>query len=121
MILFIGKKTTPSIYKYLDSEAKRIATNIVSGSTNKILSNNINYSDLIDSKSNSNMEIEFFDYNTKEVNKLLLDVTMDIQNKLLNLEEGNVKNFNKNGLNSPLRYALSSYRHRLFKRINSHF
>lgn len=94
MILFIGKKTTPSIYKYLDSEAKRIVTNIVSGSTNEILSNSINYKDLIDSKSNSNMEIEFFDYNTKEVNKLLLEITTNIQNSLLNLEEGKVKSFN---------------------------
>lgn len=93
MIIFIGKKTTPSISKYLDSEAKRIATNIVSGSTNEILSKDIDYNDLINSKNNQNMEIEFFDYNTKEVNRLLLEITSDIQKKLLNLEEGKIKDF----------------------------
>ena len=93
MILYIGKKTTPSISKYLDSEAKRIVTNIVVGTTNEILSNSIDYNKLIDSKNNNNLEIEYFDYNTKEVNKLLLEITTSIQNKLLNLEEGNVKDF----------------------------
>ena len=65
MILFIGKKTTPSIYKYLDSESYPIFQ--------------------------QNKEADF---DNNEVNKLLLEITTNIQNSLLNLEEGKVKSFN---------------------------
>lgn len=89
---FLGKKINVQLYNYVNSESKRLVSNVVNYSVNKVIEENIE-DDLFEITKNKRGEIELLDYNTKEVNKLLKIVNQRIQNELLKLEEGKIKEF----------------------------
>lgn len=91
LLELIGKKISPIMYRYVNVEVKRLTTNVVNSAVNDVLYEELN-SELFELTKNSNDEIEILDYNTKEVNRLLREITVKIQNRLLNLEEGNIEN-----------------------------
>lgn len=73
--------------KYIELEAERIVSNIVTSSVNELIKDNFAKEMLVITK-NNDKEIKYISYNTKEVNNLLNVVNKDIQKKLLDLEEG---------------------------------
>ena len=85
----IGEELNPILARYVNIEANRFANNIVNSTVNETIVKN-NNDDLFIISQNSQGEIEMLDYNTQKVNKLLLEITNKIQNKLINLEEGKI-------------------------------
>lgn len=92
-LILVGKKINPIIKKYIDIEVKRFTTKIISNILNKTISKEIN-NNLVIITRNNNLEIEMIDYDTKEANKILSKVTEELQERLLNLEDGNIDGFN---------------------------
>ena len=88
----MGKKLNQKLYSYINSESKRLASNIVNYSIHETIENNLS-DDLFEITKNQRGEIELLDYNTKEVNKLLKIVNKRVQKELLDLEEGNIQKF----------------------------
>ena len=88
----IDKLLNKTITKYINIEIERITSNIVNATVNEVIEEYI-VSDLIDIKKNKNDEIQLITYNTKLVNKLLIEINEQLSKKLLLLEEGNIKEF----------------------------
>lgn len=91
-IQLLSFKINPILYRYINLEVERITSNIVDGTVNDILSKNIN-SQLFTVSKNDKGEIEMIDYDTKQVNNLLKEISSDIQGKLILLEDGKLDNF----------------------------
>ncbi|MBQ2639947.1 MAG: sporulation protein YunB [Bacilli bacterium] len=90
LIQISSKRINPILYNYINLEAERITSNIINGSVNEILSKEIDKNLFIIEK-NKNEEIQIINYNTKEVNKLLKNISKNIQRKLILLEDGKLK------------------------------
>ena len=82
---YYSKKISKPIYSYAESEAKRLTTTIINDAISK---QNLNYNeeDLYKIEKNNNNEIQLINFNTKEVTKLLSNIT--------NLIEDNIENIN---------------------------
>lgn len=91
-IQLLSFKINPILYRYINLEVERITSNIVDGTVNDILSKNIN-SQLFTVSKNDKGEIEMIDYDTKQVNNLLKEISSNIQGKLISLEDGKLDNF----------------------------
>lgn len=89
LLEIVGRKLNPILSRYVNIEANRFANNVVNSTVNEIIVQNYD-DDLFEMKQNSKGEIEMLDYNTKKVNKLLLEITNKIQRKLTDLEEGKI-------------------------------
>lgn len=89
LLEIVGRKLNPILSRYVNIEANRFANNVVNSAVNEIIVQNYD-DDLFEMKQNSKGEIEMLDYNTKKVNKLLLEITNKIQRKLTDLEEGKI-------------------------------
>ena len=90
LLNLIGKKLNPILSKYVNIEAERFANNIVNTTVNeKIVQYHEN--DFLTITKDKDDKINSIDYNTKKVNKLLVEITDEIQEKLINLEEGKIK------------------------------
>ncbi len=92
LIQILSIRINPILYNYVNLEVERITSNVVDGTVNEILADDLD-DQLFSISKNSNGEIEMVDYNTKEVNKLLGKISNNIQNKLISLEDGNLKDF----------------------------
>lgn len=92
LMQLLSYKINPILYRYVNLEVERITSNIIDNVVNETLANNLD-EELFYINENSNGEIEMIDYNTKEVNKLLAEVSNNIQNKLIDLEEGKLDDF----------------------------
>lgn len=89
LLSLTGKKLNPILAKYVNIEANRFANNIVNSTVNEMIVKNYD-EDLFIISQNTTGEVEMLDYNTQKVNKLLLEITNEIQDKLTNLEEGKI-------------------------------
>lgn len=92
LLEILGSKLNKQLYNYVNVESKRIVSNVVNYSVNEIIEKNLS-DDLFEITKNSRGEIELLDYNTKSVNALLKTINQQIQQELLNLEEGKVKEY----------------------------
>lgn len=92
LIESLGKILNTQLYKYVNAESKRLASNVVNYSINEIIEDNLTEELFVITKNKQN-EIELLDYNTKEVNRILKVINQNIQKKLVNLEEGNIENY----------------------------
>ena len=90
LLNLIGKKIAPILLRYVNIEAERFANNIVNSTVNEVI---VKYheNDFFIIEKDKNDEISIIDYNTKKVNQLLIEITNEIQEKLINLEEGKIK------------------------------
>lgn len=89
LLVFIGKKVNPIIYKYSNLEAKRFGIYVINYSLNKEFVNSLN-DDLFDVVKTSDGDIQMIDFKTKEVNKELEKITEKIQKNLISLENGKI-------------------------------
>lgn len=92
LLEILGKSLNKQLYKYVNAESKRLASNVVNYSINEIMEENLE-KDLFTITKNKQNEVEMLDYNTKEVNRILKVVNKSIQENLLKLEEGNIQDF----------------------------
>ena len=90
LIQITSAKINSILYNYINLETKRVTSNVVNASVNDILSKDIS-DDLFVVKKTSSKTIEIIDYDTKKVNELLKNISVDIQKKLILLEEGKLK------------------------------
>lgn len=90
LLRVIGQRLTPILSRYVNIEANRFANNIVNSIVNEIIIDNYE-ENLFEISQNASGEIEMLDYNTKKVNKLLLEINEVVQQKLINLEEGKIE------------------------------
>ena len=90
LLQVIGQRLTPILSRYVNIEANRFANNIVNSIVNEIIIDNYE-ENLFKISQNASGEIEMLDYNTKKVNKLLLEINEVVQQKLINLEEGKIE------------------------------
>lgn len=92
LVGYTGKKLSKKLYNYVNFESKRIVSNVVNYSINEVIAEHM-IEDLFEITKNNRGEIELLDYNTKEVNKLLQKVNQSVQEELVKLEEGKVKEY----------------------------
>lgn len=92
LLAHLGKVLNEQLYNYVNTESKRIVSNVVNYSINEIIEENIE-EDLFEITKNQQGEIELLDYNTKEVNRLLKIINQSIQQELIKLEEGKIKDY----------------------------
>lgn len=90
LLSIMGSRLSPILYRYVNVEAKRFASNIVNSAVNDTISENIT-EDLFEINKNAKEEVEILTYNTKKVNELLSKITQKIQTRLLHLEEGDLE------------------------------
>ncbi len=88
----LGKSLNQQLFEYATFESERLIKNVINYSLNDLLSENLD-SDLFTITKNDKGEIEILDYNTKEVNRILKEINKQIQNDLLQLEEGQINDF----------------------------
>ncbi len=90
LLQILGKKLSPILYRYVNVETKRFASNVVNYAVNDVISKNME-KDLFEISKNNEGEVQILNYNTKEVNLLLKKINEVIQDRLLNLEDGKVE------------------------------
>lgn len=90
LLEILGNKLSPIIYRYVNVEAKRFASNVVNHAVNDVLEKQLEQ-DLFKISKNKNGEVQILDYNTKKVNTILKEITTTIQQRLLNLENGDTE------------------------------
>ena len=78
---YYSKKISKPIYSYAESEAKRLTTTIINDAISK---QNLDYNeeDLYKIEKNNNNEIQLINFNTKEVTKLLSNITKLIEDNI---------------------------------------
>lgn len=92
LLKFIDTNISPMLDKYINMEAERIVTGIVTNSVNGLIKDN--FTDYLEITKNDKDDIKYITYNTKEVNSLLEVINKSIQEKLIELEEGKTTNLN---------------------------
>lgn len=92
-IKLMGEKMNPVIYKYSSAEVQRFTTILLNHSVNETIVDKID-EELFKIEKDQTGKIQTLDYNTKEVNKLLEEITKNVQNDLLNLEQGVIDELN---------------------------
>lgn len=90
LLEILGNKLSPIVYRYVNVEAKRFASNVVNHAVNDVLEKQLD-KDLFEITKNANDEVEALDYNTQKVNTILKEITTTIQQRLLDLEDGDSK------------------------------
>lgn len=85
---FISRKVSSSIFGYASIEAKRFATLLINTSVSNVVSKDKISDTLLSLTKNSDGEIQMIDFNTLSVNSLLQDVSIEVQNNILKLENG---------------------------------
>ncbi len=93
LLQILGKRLSPILYRYLNVENKRFASNVVNYAVNEILSEELE-EDLFEIVTGEEGEIQILDYNTKKVNQILKKITEKIQYRLQNLEDGKTEGLN---------------------------
>lgn len=94
LIKYFSNKIEPSLTKYAESETKRIITLIINNSIRNQISNQIDTSSIIITKTDDNQNITTIDFNTQNVNKILSLITSTIEKNLKLVETGNVNKLN---------------------------
>ena len=87
-LLYIDKKVTIIVEKYIEDEVERLTTNIVSKSISNNITNKRDNSFIKIDKYNN--EIKNIEYNIIEINRIKHEVLNDINKRLMDLENGKV-------------------------------
>ncbi len=85
---YISCKTNSSVLGYASIEAKRFANLLIHTSVSNVVEKEKINGDILTLTKNSNGEIQMIDFDAKSVNSLLQDVSVEIQNNILKLENG---------------------------------
>jgi len=89
-----NEKALPQFISYSEIETKKIVSNIISNTITEEITNNINMDDLFITLKDSNGDIQSIDFNSSEVNKILVKSSKSVEQNLRYLESGEVDNLN---------------------------
>lgn len=93
LLHLISKRLNPIILRYATVEAKRFTTALINSAVDDDVIEHIDDS-IFSITKNSVGEIQMVDFNGQEVNRLLNLISEKIEEKLLQMEEGNVEELN---------------------------
>ena len=108
-----NEKALPQFISYSEIETKKIVSNIISNTITEEITNNINIDDLFITLKDSNGDIQSIDFNSSEVNKILVKSSKSVEQNLRYLESGevdklNLSNYDNNKLKNGIIYELPS-------------
>lgn len=83
---YYSKKIYPSIYSYAETIAKKISTDIINKSLTEELENELTTENLYTIVKNNQEEIQIIDFNSSKVNKVLTDLTNNIEDNIKSME-----------------------------------
>lgn len=83
---YYSNKIFPSIYSYAETIAKKISTDIINKSLTEELEMELSTENLYTIVKNTQNEIQMIDFNTSKVNKVLTDLTNNIEDNIKNME-----------------------------------
>ena len=86
----INKKLVPVYVDYATMEAKKIGSIIINRAVTEEIEKNLNYDDLLIVDKNNNNEVIMIDFNPVVVNKILKDITNNIQNDFKKIQSGKI-------------------------------
>ena len=101
-----SNKIFPSIYSYAESESKKIATNIINKSLTEELENELSQETLYNIIKTDNNEIQLIDFNTNKINKILTNLTDNIEDNIKKIEFLQQNNDRLIGIENGLIYKL---------------
>ena len=90
IVIMMGKKINNILYRYANIEINRLTNNVVLYHTKKIIETK-DLDGIFKVIKNDNNEIEVIDFNTKKINNILSDISDKITKRLVQMEEGNIK------------------------------
>ena len=108
-----NEKALPQFISYSEIETKKIVSNIISNTVTQEITNNINMDDLFITLKDSNGDIQSIDFNSNEVNKILINSSKSVEQNLKYLEKGevdklNFSNYDNKKLKNGIIYELPS-------------
>ncbi|MBQ2947190.1 MAG: sporulation protein YunB [Bacilli bacterium] len=108
-----NEKALPQFISYSEIETKKIVSNIISNTVTQEITNNINMDDLFITLKDSNGDIQSIDFNSNEVNKILVNSSKSVEQNLKYLEKGevdklNLSNYDNQKLKNGIIYELPS-------------
>lgn len=86
----INNKMIPIYVDYATMEAKKIGSVIINRSVNSEVEKKLKYDDLLIVDKNSKNEVMMIDFNPVVVNRILNDITNNIQNDFKEIKRGNI-------------------------------
>lgn len=86
LIIEINKQLMPTIVALSETKAKNLATEIVTDVVNKKITN-VKYNDLIYLQKDSNQKVTALQTNIVKMNKISSEITMAVQEKMMNLDK----------------------------------
>lgn len=87
----LDKKATPAIMAYAEVNTKKIAIEVLRNAGLKEVNKKIKNTELFTVTNNGMGEMESIDFNTPEINELLIVVAKAVRKKLMEIESGNFK------------------------------
>ena len=90
LVNVVNSKVSPGIASYSEIEAKRFGTYMINYSLDKNFVKELD-NNIFEIVKNSDGEVQLIDFRAKEANLLLENVTKRVQNNLIKLENGNIK------------------------------
>lgn len=85
-----SNKISNALYSYSESESKKVITEIINLSLTEELENDDYNTTLYNIVKNDKDEIQLIDFNTTKVNKILSNLTNNIENKIKNMESSQI-------------------------------
>jgi hypothetical protein len=88
---YYSNKIFSSLYSYAETESKKITSTIINESLTKQLENELDETELYTIVKNDNNEIQLIDFNTIKVNKILTELTNNIEEYINKIENNKVE------------------------------
>lgn len=108
-----NEKALPQFISYSEIETKKIVSNIISNTITEEITNNINMENIFITLKDSNGDIQSIDFNSSEVNKILVKSSKSVEQNLRYLENGeidklNLSNYDNEKFKNGIIYELPS-------------
>lgn len=113
ILKIFNEKALPQFINYSEIETKKIVSNIISNTVTEEITNNINMDDIFITLKDSNGDIQSIDFNSSEVNKILVNSSKSVEQNLKYLEKGevdklNISNYDNEKFKNGIIYELPS-------------
>lgn len=89
-----NEKALPQLISYSEVETRKIVITLIDNTVNEEISKNIDMNELFITTKDNEGNIKSIDFNSSEVNKLLVDATKAVEQNLKYLETGQIEKIN---------------------------